>query len=283
VIIAFLSGDLLALPFRDSLALLLRFVFSLLPWNLVTFFLRFIPGHLLVLSVTFLLVDGVTDLVAWLIRTPLTRDLLAVLLGNIIADLLSGVVSVGNRLGGTVFLWDLLTVLLGDLFAHLSGLIPTLLTGLIPALLLSIYIAAFLLSNSLALPFSDSVAGLFIPGLAFLFIPCVALLLLPVFLNWFLLTVAFFLIPSVALFFVLSMANFFKLVVATLLRYIMAFLNRNRVNLGNLDAVTFLLIVGRSKRFLNSVTLLSWFIPALLIPDNVAAGGTSKCRGNHTQ
>jgi len=282
MVIAFLSGDLLALLFCDSLALLLRFVFSFLSWNLVTLFLRFISGHLLILSVAFFLVDSVTDLVAWLIGTLLVWNLLAVFLGNIIADLLSGVVEVGNRLGGTVFLRDLLTVLLRNLLAHTSGLIPALFTGLIPALLLSIHIAAFLLSNRLALPFSDSVAGLFIPGFTFLFIPCVALLLLLVFLNWFLFNVTFLLVSSTAFFIVLRMAHFFKLIVTALLRHITAFLNRNRVDLRNLDGMTLLFIVGRNKRFLNSVTLLSWFIPALLIPDSVAAGSTTKCRSNHT-
>jgi len=69
-------------------------------------------------------------------------------------------------------------------------------------------------------------------------------------------------IPSVAFFF----------------RNISTLLLRNTFSPRNLDCVAFLFIDGGCEGFLNSVTLLSWFIPTLLFPDGLTRGhATQSC------
>merc|ERR1712213_160456 len=134
VIITLVPGDLLALSFSDSLALLLRSVFSLLPGHLVALLLGDVIGHLPVLGPALLPVLGVALLpghgggycllnVVATVHRHRTTDRMT----DSVAHLLGSVVGVGNRLGAAFFSGNLLAVLLGHLLALRSGLIPALL------------------------------------------------------------------------------------------------------------------------------------------------------------
>jgi len=131
------------------------------------------------------------------------------------------------------------------------------------------------LSYSITYLFVDSIADLIILSMAFLLILGGALLL----------------IFSVALLLVLCVAFLFRNTLALLLWYrlcswnlnSMALLPRHIVNLGIINSITlviigsltFLLVRSSLMRFLNSITLLSGFIPAFILPDCLTGRDTS--------
>jgi len=113
VVVTILSGNFFALLLVDSITLLFSFVFSLLPWNLVALLFRSVLGNLLILCVAILPVFSgaffLGSLVALLLGHTSCHsflDILALANGHWTADrltvgrtdLLSGVLSVGNRL-----------------------------------------------------------------------------------------------------------------------------------------------------------------------------------------
>merc|ERR1712228_467484 len=150
VVVTIFSGYFVALLFSNSLALLFRFVFSLLSGNLAAFLFRDIVGYLPILGSTVFPVFSV----AFLLRDTvavLLRDLVTDLVRNLLAYLLRFIIKVRNRLGSAFLKRDLLAILLRNLF--------TLLPWFVPALLMSIDVAAF--------SFSDSMAFLLIASVAF--------------------------------------------------------------------------------------------------------------------
>merc|ERR1712058_4321 len=164
-----LPGNLLAPSLVNSSTLVLRSVLGSLSWDLVTFLLRTVSSHRSVLSSAVLPVLSVT-LLAGKSITFLPGNLPTVLPWDLVADLLGGVVSVGNRLRSAI--------LSGHLLAVLPWNLLTLLPWFIPAFLLAIDVGAF--------PFSHTRARLFISNLALLFISSVAFLFLHDLLNRFL-------------------------------------------------------------------------------------------------
>merc|ERR1712055_787370 len=142
--------NFLALPVINSVAFLLRLVFSLLHRNLLTHFLSFVLGHLFVVSVALLLILSaallpghigahlLSNLTAHLsglvvavcggqsrcdrllqILTLLHRNQSAQLRGNRLANLLIHQLSVGGSLGVALSTGHLFALLLGLLLAHL--------------------------------------------------------------------------------------------------------------------------------------------------------------------
>jgi len=362
VVVTFLPGNFLALFLSDSLTLLLLFILSLSSGNLLAVLFSGVASHLLILSVAFLVVDCIA-LLSGHIFTILLGNIIAHLVGNLLAhllrlavtlflghnrghwllnimalvhwnrtadwfirggaDFISNIVSVGNRLGTTILLGNLLTVLLGHLLTLLPRLFPALFSGFIPTFLVSIHIGTFFFSDSLALLLVYSLTRLFIPGVADLLILCIAFLLFPVLLhrlldsmallfrdimalflsfqstlllghiiylglrdslaNLLIVGVALLFVLVVALLFILGCALLLILNVTFLLRYIHALLLRDTVYLRNLLSCTFLFIVGSGEWFLHVLALLTWFIPAFLIVHSCTAGDPTQRSSNKTQ
>merc|ERR1712058_13445 len=248
-----LPGNLLAPSLVNSSTLVLRSVLGSLSWDLVTFLLRTVSSHRSVLGSAVMPVLSVT-LLAGKSITFLPGNLPTVLPWDLVANLLGGVVSVGNRLRSAILSGNLLAVMLRNLL--------TLLPWFIPTLLLAIDIRAFL--------FSYSLAFLLILGIAFLFVLGIAILVISVFGHWFLFIMALLLIFSVTLLFILSTALLLILRKAFLLRNTGASLLWNRLNTRNLDHMTLFVIISRCKRLLDSSTPLTGFVRTLFLPNNLA-------------
>merc|ERR1711915_1066463 len=86
------------------------------------------------------------------------------------------------------------------------------------------------------------------------------------------LSITFLLIPCRTFLLIPSMAF--------LLRNIMALLFRNAFSPGNLDSVAFLFIYSGCVRLLDSVALLPWFIPTLLLPDGLTGWNSTQDDAN---
>merc|ERR1711887_242012 len=117
--------------------------------------------------------------------------------------------------------------------------------------------------------------------------------------HFLILGLAFLGVFSVTFLFILSVTFFFIFSFTLLFRYFLTLLLWNRLGPGNLDSMTLFsgLVVHLSVPhsatlffigsyfmwYLNSITLLSWFIPALIFPDCSAGRDNAVSASNEKQ